>query len=99
MQVSYFQHFRQNELMEIFKDKNSTTSKNARPGKRLTKLLRHILKNYDRKIRPFYGGWCWCNIILGYNPEISFLKPVQDTDEKVENEFVIRRFHCKIITR
>ena len=43
--------------MEIFKEnENDTTSMNARPGKRLTKLLRHILKNYDRKIRPFYGG-------------------------------------------
>ena len=49
--------FRERELMKIFQeDKNDTTSANARPGKRLTKLLKHILKNYDRKIRPFYGG-------------------------------------------
>ena len=47
---------RERELMKIFQeDKNDTTSANARPGKRLTKLLKHILKNYDRKIRPFYG--------------------------------------------
>ena len=43
--------------MKIFEnDKNDTTSSDARPGKELTKLLKHILKNYDRKIRPFYGG-------------------------------------------
>ena len=42
--------------MKIFQEnKNDTTSADARPGKRLTKLLKHILKNYDRKIRPFYG--------------------------------------------
>lgn len=40
---------------EDLQDNFMNVTSNEAPGKALTKLIKRILKNYDRKIRPFYG--------------------------------------------
>ena len=47
---------------------------NEAPGKALTKLIKRILKNYDRKIRPFYGGKeleIYAILMLRWRPAIA----------------------------
>ena len=50
--LNYCYYFFRDEEIHIMKKYANASG----PGKNMSKLLDKVLNNYDRRIRPFYGG-------------------------------------------